>query len=325
MNPTPKKPTKNLTVVSWNQENNGKGDSARRCRGHELLKSLNPSAVLRQEMWDAGSHGGEILFELEEILGLRGALGRRSCTAVFFDFTQFAVVRDWQDSVGPDWLLPPTALTLRYRPAGPTALPIVVASYHLPYASSEKRLAEAEWLTTWADKAWQTPDGRKVILPMIGAGDHNSYPVPGTPGDPVVPELESISDLPHRLHRSYLGPNGTRLMDTRPDDVLRTAGLQDVARYWATAAHGSKQAVAPTVNASDAHGPGSRIDRAYVTPQLLPALTGVDVIEVDPDLSDHHILRFTLDREVVADILNERPATTSSSSQAAKSPAQGES
>ncbi|MFF1712239.1 endonuclease/exonuclease/phosphatase family protein [Streptomyces sp. NPDC058268] len=298
---------KTLTVLSWNQENNGKGDAARRRTGHELLKSLNPAVVLRQEMWDAGAHGKQILFELEEILGLRSVLGERSCTAVFFDPTLFALVRDWQDSAAPDWLLPPTALTLRFRPAGPAALPMAWVSYHLPYASSDKRLTESEWLTTWADKAWQAPDGRRVTLPMIGAGDHNSYPVPGTPGDLALPVLETISDLPHRLHRSYLVADGTRLMDTRPDDVLRTAGLEDVARYWATTARGSEKAVARTVTASSTHGPDSRIDRAYATGQLLPALTGVDVIEVDADLSDHHILRFTLDADILADILNERP------------------
>ncbi|MFJ8752170.1 endonuclease/exonuclease/phosphatase family protein [Streptomyces sp. NPDC102441] len=305
--------SKKLTVLSWNLENNGKGDPARRRAGHELLKSFRPAAVLRQEMWDADSHGKGVLFELEEILGLRSVLGAGSCTAVFFDPVTFAIVRDWQGSVGPDWVLPPTALTLRYRPAGPTALPIVWVSYHLPYASSDKRLTEAEWLTTWADKGWQTPDGRKVTLPMIGAGDTNSYSRPGTPGDPALPVLESIKNRPHRLHRSYLGPDGTRLMDDRPDNVLRTAGLEDVARFWATAPNGSERAVARTVNSSSTHGPDSRIDRAYVTPELLPALTGVDVIEVDEDMSDHHILRFTLDSDVLTNILNERPSAASAS------------
>lgn len=317
--------TRELTVLSWNMENNGKGDAARRRAGHELLKSFRPDVVLRQEMWGAGDHGKQILFELEEILGLRSVLGERSCTAVFFDPAKFALVRDWQDSAGPDWVLPPTAVTLRYRPAGPDALPIAWVSYHLPYASSDMRLTESEWLTTWADKAWPAPGGQRVILPMIGAGDHNSYPVPGTPGDPVLPVLESISDLPHRLHRSYLAADNTRLMDTRPDDVLRTAGLEDVARYWATTAQGSEGAVARTVSASSTHGPDSRIDRAYATGQLLTALTGVDVIEVDPDLSDHHILRFTLDCDVLTDILNQLPATTSSASQSANSALQGKS
>jgi hypothetical protein len=254
-------------------------------------------------MWDAGTHGKQIFTGLEGILGLRGELGPQSCTALFFNPKTFAVVRDWDDGLGPDWVLPPTARTMRYLPAGRDSQPVVMVSYHLAYGSSNQRLTESEWLTTFADKSVPTTDGPPVKLPALLGGDNNSYPVPGTPGDPALPVLEKIKDRPHRLHRSYIGLDGIRHMDDRPDNVLRTAGLEDVARYWATAPQGSVKAVARTVNGCDTHGPDARIDRVYATPQLLPAIRGVDVIEVDEDMSDHHIVRVQFDADALADIL----------------------
>ncbi|MFW6724987.1 endonuclease/exonuclease/phosphatase family protein [Streptomyces sp. MAR4 CNY-716] len=290
-----------LTLVNWNFENNGKKDAQRRFAGHQMLRDLDPDVVLRREMWDAADDGQQVMYAMEGILGLRGWLGEKSCTAIFARSELFAPVRVW--SPGPIWVLPPTALTVQFIPAGTTAMPMVLVSYHLNYASATNRLAEVEWLSTWADKKQPGPGGQDMVLPVLKGGDGNSFPVAGTPGDPALPELESIRDLPHRLHRSYVGPDGTRRMDDRPDEALRTAGLIDVARYRAQM--GETAAVARTVNASPTHGPDARIDRIYATPQLLPAVTGVDVIEVPLDISDHHIVRVQLDADVLADILNQ--------------------
>lgn len=290
-----------VTVLNWNFENNGKKDSRRRLAGHQMLKSLDPDVVLRQEMWDAADDGQQVMYGMEGMLGLRGWLGEKSCTAIFANPELFEPVREW--SPGPIWVLPPTAMTMRYTPAGPEAMPMVLVSYHLNYAAPTNRLAEVEWLSTWADKKQPGPDEQPVTLPVLMGGDNNSYPVPGTPGDPALPELEAIQDRPHRLHRSYVGPDGRRRMDDRPDDALRTAGLEDVARYRAQ--KGETAAVARTVNASPTHGPDARIDRVYATPRLLPAVTRVDVIEVPLDISDHHIVRVQLDADVLADILNQ--------------------
>ncbi|EGX61871.1 hypothetical protein SZN_00880 [Streptomyces zinciresistens K42] len=287
-----------ITALSWNFENNGKKDPARRRDGYQLLARLSPDLVFRQEMWDAGQDGKQVMSEAENLLGMRGWLGASSCTAIFAS-TEFTPMREWSTSF--PYVLPPTALTLRYTPAGERALPLVAVSYHLNYASTAHRLAEIEWLSTWADKKWQIPDGPSVTLPALMGGDNNSYPVPGIPGDPVLPELEAIRDQPHRLHRSYVGADGVRRMDTRPDEALRTAGLQDVARHRALA--GDAGAVARTVNACDTHGPDSRIDRVYATPELLPAVVSVDVIEVPLDLSDHHIVRVCLDADALIDAL----------------------
>ncbi|WP_435057714.1 endonuclease/exonuclease/phosphatase family protein [Streptomyces sp. bgisy060] len=287
-----------LTVVSWNFEANGKGNQHTRHIAHQKLAGLGANLVFRQEMWGADADGEQVMQEMERLLGMRGWLGERSCTAIFADHN-FEVVRQW--NAAPLYVLPPTALAMRYTPAGPDAAPFVGVSYHLNYASPTNRLIEAEWLTTWADKRWATPRGDTLVLPCISCGDANSYPHADVDGAPVLPVLKEIQDQPHRLHRSYVGPDGRRLMDTRPDEALRTAGLEDVARHRALA--GDLKAVARTVDRNDTHGPDARIDRVYVTPELLPAVRDVDVIEVPLELSDHHMVRVKLDADVLADIL----------------------
>lgn len=61
------------------------------------------------------------------------------------------------------------------------------------------------------------------------------------------------------------------------------------------------------MNASPTHGPDTRIDRIYATPALLGAVRDVDVIEVEPGISDHHIVRLTLDADRLTDALTYRP------------------
>jgi hypothetical protein len=291
-----------ITVLVWNFEHNGKGDPARRLRAHELLTSMNPHLVLRQEMLGSERDGSTVLYELEDVLGLRAWLSPRASTAVFADPVVFRPLREYVQSA-PVWVQPPTALAFRFAPAGSDSLPIVAVSYHLNYASQTLRMAETEWLTNFADKKWTMPDGLQVTLPALMGGDNNSYPVTAE-GEVPLPVLEQIADRPHRLHRSYVGPGERRLMDTRPDAALRIAGLEDVARHWATTPHGTDAALARTVNTSPTHGPDARIDRAYASQILLPAFTSVDVIEVGEDVSDHHVVRVRLDADVLADILN---------------------
>ncbi|MFG2783821.1 endonuclease/exonuclease/phosphatase family protein [Streptomyces prunicolor] len=296
--------SRQITVLSWNFENNGGDDAAKRLRAHELLVSLNPDLLFRQEMWRADADGNKILYELEAVLGMRGWLGPQACTAIFADLELFHPVREWPVT-GPMWVLPPTALAMRYLPAGRDAAPLALASYHLNYASGTTRLAEAEWLSTWADKKWTTPAGESIRMACLAAGDNNSYPIPGVEGDPALPVLEEIENEPHRLHRSYVALDGTRVMDTRPDEALRTAGLEDVARHRAVK-YGNTAAVSRTVNACETHGPDARIDRVYATSDLLAAVSGFDVIEVSEEDSDHHIVRFTLDGDCLSDVLNQQ-------------------
>ncbi|MHB9862006.1 endonuclease/exonuclease/phosphatase family protein [Streptomyces sp. YIM S03343] len=302
--------SRKITVLSWNFQDNGGGDAVKRLRAHELLLRHNPDLVFRQEMWKADTDGSQTMYELEALLGLRGWLGPKSCNAIFANPRIFQPVRDWPNT-GPMWVLPPMALTVRYLPAGSDAKPLCLASYHLNYASATNRLAEIEWLTTWADKKWTTPQGETVRIPCLLTGDNNSYPVPGIEGDPALPVLEEISDQPHRLHRSYMGPDGTRSMDTRPDEVLRIAGLEDVARHWA-ALRGETAAVARTVNACESHGPDARVDRVYATTDVLDTVDDVEVIEVPEETSDHHILRLVIDGDRLSDLLNQQPTALES-------------
>lgn len=291
-----------INVVTCNFEDNGAGDSIKWEEMHSRLRSLNPHLLFRQEMWGTEAKGNTLAYIAERALGgMRGWLGEGVCTALFIDPETFAPVREWHER-GELWTLPPTALTLRLKAAGEDALPFVAASFHLNYASPTRRQAETEALTMFADKRWRTPAGEMVRLPALLGGDRNSYPVPeAVPGEPKLPQLGDIKDQPHRAHRSHYIPAGRRLMDVRPDEILRTAGLADLARY-AAVTHDAPQAVAPTVDACDTHGPDSRIDAIYGSQILTPAVTHVEVVNMK-GLSDHHTVLVRLDLDVFADTL----------------------
>ncbi|MDX2938372.1 endonuclease/exonuclease/phosphatase family protein [Streptomyces ipomoeae] len=293
---------RDLNVVCCNFENNGFGDPVRRSKMYQLLAELEPHVLFRQEMWDAAENGSSIAYEMEQALGLRCWLGPGSCTALLADTKVFQPLQEWPHT-GPMWVQPPTALTFRYTPAGPAAVPLLLVSYHLNYASSALRTVEAEWLTTWNDQKWPSGDGATVPLPAVFGGDNNSFPVRGCEGDPAVPAPEEISDRPHRIHRSRAAADGTRIMDACPDDILRGAGMEDVARHVADS-KGQRSALRPTVDASPTHGPSVRIDRVYVSRVLLPAVASVE--SVDPaGLSDHHVLLVKLDGDVLTELLRE--------------------
>ncbi|WP_433855250.1 endonuclease/exonuclease/phosphatase family protein [Streptomyces kronopolitis] len=295
-----------ITTLCWNFEANGGPDHDKRSKANRLLASLDPDLLFRQEMWGAwgaDAKGKSVMDNMEEDLALRGWLGPSSHTAVFAAPALFSPVRGWPDKDAETiWKMPPTVQGLRYRPAGPDAVPLVCASYHHNYASSTQRHAEADWATTFADKTWTTPIGMDVKLPVLMGGDHNSYPVPGAPGDLPLPVLEEIRDRRHRVHRSCIGPDGTRRMCTCPDETLRTAGLEDVARHIA-ARTGNTRALARTVTGCASHGPDARVDRIYASDVLLPAVADVEVIEVPLDMSDHHIVRAVLDGDELAQVL----------------------
>ncbi|MFI7095392.1 endonuclease/exonuclease/phosphatase family protein [Streptomyces lydicus] len=174
-----------LTLLCWNFEADGGADSNKRKEANRLLASLDPDLLFRQEMWGADAKGKGVMESMEEDLALRGWLGPSSHTAVFASRSLFSPVCGWTDRDEETiWKMPPTVRGLRFRPAGPGAVPLVCASYHHNYASATQRHAEAEWATTVADKTWTTPTGMDVNLPALLGGDHNSYPVPGADGGP---------------------------------------------------------------------------------------------------------------------------------------------
>ncbi|MFF4767392.1 endonuclease/exonuclease/phosphatase family protein [Streptomyces sp. NPDC001255] len=292
-----------IKVAICNFQDNGAGNRALWQGMHERLKSLGLHLLLRQEMWGAEENAGALATAAERVLGLTGIIGEGCCTALYYSPDLFTPVENYTPITGPMWVLPPTVRGLRLRGTTPSAVPLLVSSFHLNYSSPATRLPEAERLTQWADR-WDRSANRAgtVHWPALIGGDTNSYPTPGTPGDPALPVLDQIADEPHRAHRSYLGPDGVRRMDDRPDATLRTAGLHDVARHLATT-RGDTAALAPTMDACSTHGPDARVDRLYASPELLPALRTVEVIDMH-DLSDHHTVVATFDQKTLTHILN---------------------
>lgn len=287
-----------ITIVTCNFEMNGGGDQKRWLRMHERLAKLRPSVLLRQEMFnvDSKGHGSALLHASERVLGMVGTLGPGlETTALYHDPAVFEPDVTW-DTHWPAWWLHPTARTLRLRG---TALPLLLGSFHMTYNSPAARELEALDLTRLNDK--RSTSGKPVRC--ILGGDTNSYPQPtGIEGEPSLPDLEQVKDLPHRAHRFRKGPDGGLLPDTLPDEILRTAGLEDPARHLATAT-GFPAALAPTMDASETHGPATRVDRFYLSRELLDAVTDLEIIHMN-GLSDHHTLRLRLGRHVLEDILS---------------------
>ncbi|MEY9840528.1 endonuclease/exonuclease/phosphatase family protein [Streptacidiphilus sp. EB103A] len=289
-----------INVATCNFEANGKGDRQLWQKMHDHLAALSLDLLLRQETWDALDHGGELHEAAKTALAMDGWIGQRCCTGVYANPLTFDPLRGWSHDVGPMWALPPTVQAFRLRAAGPQSLPLIAASYHLAYNNADQRLLEARDATRWPDKWWPLEDRRSVQLPVLIGGDHNSDPQAGAPGEPAQRDLSTILDRVHLAHRTYLAPDGTLVLDDRPDRVLRIA-LDDIARHLAERpGHGRK--LTPTVHGSDTQGAGSRIDRIYASPLLLPALVDVEVIDAT-GLSDHHIVLGRFDAEALAEIL----------------------
>ncbi|MEU9791096.1 endonuclease/exonuclease/phosphatase family protein [Streptomyces sparsogenes] len=291
--------TRFINVATCNFEKNGKGDRSLWEAMHKRLRSLNLQVLFRQEMWGANDDDNELADAAERVLELEGRIGERCCTAVYTDPAVFAHEHHWP-LTGGMWVQPPAAHAFRYLPAGDDAPPLVAVSYHLNYGSPTLRAAESEYLTTWNDKRWQSKKGQQISLPALFGGDSNSYPDRAIQGDRPLPQLREIEDRPHRAHRSYQGWHGRRIMDSRADETLRTAGMEDVARHLAE--KGDASGLAATMDASSTHGPATRVDRIYASTALLPAVSSVEVIDMT-GLSDHHTVLLKLDYDVLADVL----------------------
>ncbi|MEV0278543.1 hypothetical protein AB0I22_19475 [Streptomyces sp. NPDC050610] len=122
-------------------------------------------------------------------------------------------------------------------------------------------------------------NSRPHTIPAIVGIDRNNYRM----GDPNAPRLEEIPDLPHRAHRSRPGPDGTRIMDTVPDETLHLAGLTDAVGHLSADRDVSKMT---TMAASASHGPATTVDAVYADHRLLPALVDAETIDMR-GISDH--------------------------------------
>ncbi|MER7877676.1 hypothetical protein ABTY63_29735 [Streptomyces solisilvae] len=296
-------------IVSSNFEGNGAKDPGRRRAMHATMTDIDPGILLRQECDEALADNSKLLYEDEDALSLRGWIGpkrgkTKQLTGIFIDQSRFRCVAEWRDK--EIWNQPPTTLSLKIDHC---AVPFIASSVHASYSSPTRRRLEAERWTMLNDKAATVPgssqaydrDRRKIPVHMIGGGDWNSYPEPGL--DHVsLPDWSEIDDEQHIAHRSVLDAHGRRIADSGPDQILRTAGLEDIARYFAhTNSAERHQALTPTCGV-DWQGGRQRVDRIYASKPFLPAITDVKVIEVD--WSDHDVLVATVDTKAFIQILN---------------------
>ncbi|WP_435059065.1 endonuclease/exonuclease/phosphatase family protein [Streptomyces sp. bgisy060] len=181
---------------------------------------------------------------------------------------------------------------------------VSLVSHHLCYFSADRRLAEAAWCTTLAKPGW---------LAIIG-GDWNSYPSDAGPAASLWASLLADGN-PSRDRALYVNrtfeERGTRHTDDRPDRLLRAAGFVDAARY-ARDELGQDLAMDPTTGHGDLDRQGGRwrIDRVYVSQELAPAITDVQVGDASTvgALSDHLPVLLTLDSDKVRALV--RPHTS---------------
>ncbi|MFE4665208.1 endonuclease/exonuclease/phosphatase family protein [Streptomyces sp. NPDC056716] len=288
-----------IKLITFNLEVDGGKDeggkpSQRWQAAHELLAARHPDAVFRQEMTHSRADGRARLHLAEQALGgMRGFLGPvgtkagepQHPTGILVRPGVFTVTREYALT---DWRTPPTNVIATLD--GVPDVPIIMVSCHLTPTSPGGREREAD------DLARLVGVGRGGG--WIGAGDMNEYPVPdGEEVPPVDWTSPTIRDLPHIQHRTNEGPDGTRVSCIYVDKKLRGCGLVDPARH---AAHvlGQRSALSATAGwAPGAKGQGgpSRIDRWYISQQLVPAVREVNVLDMS-GISDHNAVELVLDR-----------------------------
>ena len=289
-----------INAVNCNFELNGRGVRAVFDAMHDELAKARPHLLVRQEDVDGEAKGGTLWDEADERLGLRVYPNPKTWTSVAIDKSVFRSVRGHDTG---DYL-PASARVLQLRQAGPDSLPFVASSAHLAYANPPLREIQAYEMTRLADKVMPIgQDQTPVKLPLLAAMDSNSFPEPGTPGDVALPTAQQITDKTHLIHRAREVEPGVWEMDTRPDRILRSNNLlEDAARYASTVL-GQTDALVPTTYATTTHGPAARVDRWYLSRQLLPAVAFVKVIPVRK-FSDHHIVVVGLDSDRLTEVLH---------------------
>lgn len=155
------------------------------------------------------------------------------------------------------------------------AYPLVCYSVHLPARSAVMQRMQAEWLASVI--------AQRGELAIVG-GDWNCY---ARAGAPSTRELEAMP--PHLRPPRMVCDHGRLRPDHAVHDTLAGTGLADAAAHLAGP---DRQELAAT---TERHG---RIDRFYVTPELLPALR--QYRHEDIGGSDHHLIGLTLDMDALA-------------------------
>lgn len=272
-----------IRLLSFNLEHDGGQDEAgrppRRWRdAHDLLASLRPDVLFRQEATFSAADGGSRLHAAERALGMRGFLGGgRNSTALFVRPATVHVTARYGH--GRPWRIPPANVVGRLD--GVPGRDIILVSFHAAYNSPFRRALEAEDLTALV----------KPGTAFIAAGDCNELPA----GDRTGWDDPAVTDRVHVMHRTRAAADGTRVSCTYLDEVLHGCGLHDPARYAATC--GQAGALAPTAGHAARPGQGGprRTDRFYLDPHLVRAVEDVRVVDTS-GLSDHHAVEVLLSR-----------------------------
>ncbi len=290
-----------LTVISVNFENHGKGDENVRRTFYGILREEGPGVVLVQEEWRPEVHEST-----EKTLGMVRVSPPESPCGIYVDSQVFEVGPDWSPTPGV-WALQPAFRTLRLVGTSREAAPLIVGSFHNNYSSPSSRLAETEDLGRYIDKKWGV-GGKEYRVPSVLGGDTNS-PALYVDGGPPEMDSGSITDTPHAVHRSYLDCVEGFFPDTRPDRWMHCLGYHDVA-VEAARITGHSAPVQATVRDSPTQGPGQRPDRVYHTAVLSSALLDVGVLPmVHPltggALTDHNALVVTYALPALTGILND--------------------
>jgi len=287
-----------LRIATCNFEADGKGVEALWMAMHDRLRALRLDLVLRQEIWLSGNRGGALHESAKEALGMNGWPSKGWSTAVYANPETFVALESWDRLTDTENV---ANRALRLRGAGPKSVPVVTASFHLSYHNTEERLHQAGELLYLADRKHQLTPDRSVQLPILALGGDSNSERMARPGE-ATRDLTKILDQAHLAHRTYLGPNGERLIDDRPDRVLRVV-VEDVARHLAERP-GSTGEILPTVYDSETQGPGTQIDRIYTSRVFLPALRSLEVVEMQ-GLTDHKVPVAEFDRDDVEEILSD--------------------
>jgi endonuclease/exonuclease/phosphatase family metal-dependent hydrolase len=157
--------------------------------------------------------------------------------------------------------------------------PVAFYSIHMPARSAVGQLMQAEWLATFLAQRGEL---------AVAGGDWNCY---GRADELTDEELRPMP--PHlRPPRMRWTAGGVLAPNYAVEDTLALAGMRDAAACLPPARREPRQL---TATARD----GNRIDRFYVTPEVIPALC--EYRQHETGGSDHQAILLTLTRQALAE------------------------
>lgn len=244
-----------------------------------VLTGEAPDIVCLQEIHGWRSHNHQQLFRAEKALGMRVAgwlPGARSISGTLLMYRHrpgMLELVQWEDKDGPEV----------YHGMGVAVfdvagIPLTVASVHFDPTSA--RIAETE-------AARITARIQRYGAHGVFAGDVNHHPAqaPGD-GDPVPPP-ERVTPL-NRAGRWRQDDHGGLVPDRTVATYLTRAGMTDAARHLAARTED------PSLLQPTGQG-GIRVDQAWCTPSVVPALTAYR--RIGHGASDHAAISIDVDTD----------------------------